>query len=263
MKGNKLIRKLNKAALKVKRASPTILSCISIVGVLGTVAVTAKATTVATARIEHDREEHEKNDLNYDALDILQSSWTYYVPVIAVAGTTISCILIANKLSRKHQAALLSSYMMIQKSYSDYKVKVKELFGTDGANWVSEEIAKDNFVAEENVLEPEKELFYFEYAPGDGYFQSTREDVISALYHSNRNYQLRGYLPLNELLEFLQLKPVDGGNDIGWDSELLCWNGCNWVDFFLDKVQLEDGLECTRIDPDLIPQILWDEDYKE
>lgn len=80
------------------------------------------------------------------------------------------------------------------------------------------------------------------------------------MYHSNRNYQLRGYLPLNELLEFLELKPVDGGNDIGWDFDLLCWNGYNWVDFFLDKVKLEDGLECTRIDPDLIPHILWSEE---
>lgn len=260
MKENKLIKKLNKAAMKVKRASPTILSWISVVGVIGTVAVTAKATAVASAKINNDRDEYEKNDLDYNTLDMVKSSWAYYVPVVAVTGTTITCILIANKLSRKQQAALLSSYMMIQKSYSEYKNKVKELFGTDGANWVSEELAKDKFVGENNVLEPEKELFYFEYAPGDGYFQSTREDVISALYHSNRNYQLRGSLPLNELLEFLQLKPVEGGDDIGWDSDLLCWNGCNWVDFFLDKVKLEDGLECTRIDPDLIPRMLWSDE---
>lgn len=260
MKKNKIIHKLNKTAVKIKRASPTILSILSVAGVIGTTVITTKTTMKAAEKIASDREDIGGDEYGYTKFDAVRSAWIYYIPVVAVTGATVSCILMANHLNRKQQASLVSAYVMLERSYQEHKDKVKELFGSDGASWVSEELTRDRY-EDDIVPDDGKELFFFEYGPNDGYFQSSREDVISALYHVNRNYQLRGYSPLNELLEFLGLEQVDGGDDIGWCSDRLAVDGYVWVDFFLDKVKLEDGLECTRIDPDLIPELLWGDDY--
>ena len=85
-------------------------------------------------------------------------------------------------------------------------------------------------------------LFYDAWS--ERYFESTIEQVITAEYHINRNFVLRGYTVLNELYDFLGLEPTDYGSKLGWAVE----DDILWLDFNHRKTLLDDGLEVYIIE---------------
>ena len=165
-------------------------------------------------------------------------------------------------MNKRHQAALVSAYTLIDSSFKEYKQKLKELYGEETHNNVIDAIAvekaKETYVhgstfastcdlyLEESCGEPV--LFYDEHS--QRYFESTIEQVLNAEYHFNRNYTLRGSACLNELYEFLGLEGTDYGSVLGWavnDDEIY------WVDFNHRKTVLDDGLEVYIIETPFEP----------
>lgn len=101
-----------------------------------------------------------------------------------------------------------------------------------------------------------EKLFYDEFS--NRYFEVTIEQVISAEYHLNRNYTLRGYSVLNELYEFLGLETTDNGSVLGW---MPTDEGEYWIDFNHRKVVMDDGLECYIIEMPFEPKPDFNEWY--
>ena len=52
---------------------------------------------------------------------------------------------------------------------------------------------------------------------------------------------------MNELLDFLDLDNTELGNVFGWSFENATEDGYQWIDFWMEKVTLDDGLEYTII----------------
>ena len=251
----------------VRRSSPTILSVAGVVGVVGTVVVTSKAAIKADSYIRTDSElNHDGDPDAYTTWEAIQSAWTVYLPVVAVGGATIACILCSNGLSRKQQASLTAAYLALSNSYKDYKDRVIELFGEEDEELVRTSLAKDYYEQYKYVPDEDKELFYFEGIVSsentfiDGYFESTQAEVQNAFYHFNRNFVLRGYGSLNELLKFLHLEPVAYGNDIGWSYDLGTEDGYEWIDYHILPTEFDDGLVCNIISTVCEPRLLWSAD---
>ena len=156
-------------------------------------------------------------------------------------------------MNKRQQAALVSAYTLVDSSYKEYKQKVKDIYGQEGHNKIVDAIAVEkadadvvvrgsymcsscDLAAEESCGDPV--LFYEEYS--NRYFETTIEQVLSAEYHLNRNYILRGYTVLNELYEFLGLETTDYGSVLGWAPTD---EGEYWVEFNHRKTVLDDGLE--------------------
>jgi hypothetical protein len=87
----------------------------------------------------------------------------------------------------------------------------------------------------------------------DIYFQAKREDILEAMYHTNRNFQLRGTSSVGEFFAFLPISDEDliaacpNWNKIkdmfGWDAYEFCEGGLvPWIDFDLWHV---DATETT------------------
>lgn len=265
-----IVQTADKALRWLKRSSPTILSVAAVVGVVGTVVVTSKAAVKADLYIRTDSEAAHGDELAYTTLEAIKSAWTCYIPVVAVGGATIACIFCSNALSRKQQAALAAAYVALNKSYTEYKDKVKELFGEDGQAKVRDEIAKDHYKFDD-IYDDSLELFYFEPACGsgvfdadhafsDGYFQSTKAAVQNAFYHANRNFTLRGYEPLNELLDFLNLENVKYGDEVGWSIADGVDDGYAWLDYDITPTTIDEGLVCYIIHMPNEPRLLWSEE---
>lgn len=243
---NKLI---NYSRIFLKRNSSTILTCIGAVGTIATAVLAVKATPKALKVLEEAKEE--KGD-ELTKLDVIKVAGPAYIPTVIVGVSTITCIFGANILNKRQQASLMSAYALVDNSYKDYKKKLKELYGEEAheniVNSVTAEKAKDsNVVAhhlcsvcdlstDENGSNPV--LFYDEY--GKRYFEATIEQVITAEYHLNRNFVLRGFADLNELYEFIGIAQTEFGSAVGWAVE----DDFYWIDFNHRKVELEDGLEC-------------------
>ena len=234
----------------IKRNASTILTCLGGAGVVLTTITAVKATPKALAVLEEAKKEKEE----LTTVEKIKIAGPKYIPTILIGTGTVACIFGANIMNKRHQAALVSAYTLVDSSFKEYKQKLKELYGEETHNNVINAIAVEkadpdvvargsyfgtscDLSTEEACGDPV--LFYEEY--GNRYFESTIEQVISAEYHLNRNYALRGYTVLNELYEFLGLETTDYGSVLGWAPTD---EGEYWVEFNHRKVVLDDGLEC-------------------
>lgn len=248
-----------------KDHSATILTGLGTIGVVVTTALAIKATTKAVQIIEDSKEEKGEE---LTKSEIVKKVGKIYIPTVLSGAATIGCIVGANVLNKKQQASLVSAYALVENSYKEYKNKLKELYGEEAHQEIVEALAIEkaddiyihseclcsncDLALEEHNSKPK--LFYDEY--GKRYFEATIEQVITAEYHLNRNYILRGFSVLNEFYEFLGLEPTKYGSVLGWAP---LDDGMYWIDFNHHKVVLEDGRECYIIEMPFAPSANYDE----
>lgn len=258
---------LKRAGKAFKKATPTILTCISAAGVVVTVVLAVKATPKALKCIEKEKEvKNPENGEKLTRMETIAACWRCYIPAAATGIATIGCIFGANALNRRQQASLVSAYALASRSFNSYKQKVKELYGEEAhkkvmASLAAEKSTKPEISAGSLVqmtslgfedANEEERLFYD--AISDRYFQATISQVLQAEYHLNRNFAIGGgFITLNQFYEFLGISKVKGGDEVGWmvSDELY------WVDFDHQKTVVDDGLngevECYIIDAPFPP----------
>lgn len=236
---------LNHSSRFLKRNASTILTGVGAVGVIGTTVLAVKATPKALALLQEAKEEKGEE---LTKLETIKTAGPVYIPAVIMGASTIACIFGANILNKRHQAALMSAYALLDNSYKDYKKKVVELHGEETDERIRAEIAKDKYDETDVVRneDDEKQLFYDVFS--ERYFEATKERVLNAEYELNREISVGGAAYLNEFYSLLGIPLVDYGDYLGWSSTALhemYWEA--WVDFAHEKVVMDDGLECTLI----------------
>lgn len=247
----------------LKKASPTILSCIGAVGVIATAALAVKATPKAHNLILADsRSRHDGDPYAATKTEAVKACWKCYIPAAATGAATIICIFGANTLNRRQQASLASAYALASRSFNDYKRKVKEIYGEEAHQKIMESLAveqsqKVNVFApggianastlDFNEANEDERLFYDSLS--QRYFQATISQVLQAEYHLNRNMVLGyGFVTLNMFYDFLGLEHIPEGDNLGWYLS----DGLMWIDFNHSKAMVDDGLsgevECYIVD---------------
>lgn len=256
-----------RAGKAFKKATPTILTCISAAGVVVTVVLAVKATPKALKCIEKEKAvKNAENSENLTRMETIAACWRCYIPAVVTGIATIGCIFGANTLNRRQQASLVSAYALASRSFNSYKQKVRELYGEEAHKKVMASLAAEKStkptisagsltqmtsVGFEDANEEER-LFYD--AISDRYFQATISQVLQAEYHLNRNFALSGgFITLNQFYEFLGVSKVRGGDEVGW----MISDSLYWVDFDHQKTVVDDGLngevECYIIDAPFPP----------
>lgn len=256
MNKNQAIQKLlHKSGLCIRKYSPVALSCVASAGVVVTAIAAAKATPRAVALVYADsRKKHDGDPYAYTKKEAFIAAWKCYIPAVAFGASTIACIMGANALNRRQQAALTSAYALVQSSYKEYKDKLKELYGEEAHNAIMDSIISSLDFGED--MEPEvSRTFYDSFS--QRYFESTIEKVIQAEYHLNRNFMFAGVIPLNDFYEFLGLEKTELGDAVGWSS---CNGDIYWIDFNHHRLTLDDGMEFYVIDMVFEPTAEWMED---
>ena len=233
-----------KSKVYLRRNSSTILTGISIIGVITTAVVSAKDTVKATQIWKEVKDNFSDSKEKPTKLDYVKASWKCYIPTVMVCLSTTSCILGANILNKKTQASLISAYTLLDNSYKEDKNKVKTMYGEDANNQIQQAIINDN--CNINDLMDGKKLFF--ETNSNQYFESTLEEVQDAEYLLNRNFAISGAVSLNDFLELLGIPDDKLGKSIGWslDSGAVFY-GYSWIDFDHETVILDDGLECVII----------------
>ena len=255
-----------KVRLGVLRAAPTILSIISIGGIVATAIEAARATPKAMELIQKDSRANHDGDPNaYTKSEAIQSAWKCYIPAALLGASTVMCVLGANILNKKQRTAMTGAYALINSSFQEYKRKNRELNGEEAHKTVMDAIAKEHcedvvitaygFCDNSNLdfgdRNPEDiRLFYDVFSKR--YFDSTVDKVLQAEYHLNRSYMLSGAVTVDEFYKFLGLSPKENEDCIGWSTE----DGIYWIDFDHSKTILEDGTNCYMIDMIFTPYLL-------
>lgn len=249
---------ISKAGVLLKRAgdfaqvnSPTIFAGLAIAGVVGTFAMTMRATLKARDVIEEATaiDPDTGEEVKPDAKDIFCMTWKYYVPPILMTGLTIGCIITSNRILNKRNVALAGLYTVSQDALKEYEQKVEETFGKSKAEKVKDDIAGDM------LLRHPVDRYNIQttgfgntlcYDPlTDRYFWSDVQMIRKIL--NDYNYQLRNEfnLSLNEFYEMMNLNTTKLGEIVGWvidePPELReCYRGasdgtpCFVMDFTID-----------------------------
>lgn len=139
--------------------APTLLTAFAVTGTLTTAYLTGKSTFKAASVI---REEEDRRVLMETSEPLTSTKekaklvWKCYIPPAVSVATTICCMVAANSISGSRLAALAAAYAVSDKNFSEYKGKVKELFGEkkegDVRTAVAQDIVDRNPPTDHNVI---------------------------------------------------------------------------------------------------------------
>ncbi len=234
----------------IKQNKATILSLVSVIGVIATSIFSAKAAA-NLAKSEPNKK---------DKKEFIKTCAKEYAPAIITGVTTIACIVCADTTNRKQKISLTALCAAAVGQYSRYKNKVIDIFGKDAHDKIMKELtvekAKKTHLSSPSIVGESsleindgletKRLFYDSFS--ERYFESTIDRVLQAEYHLNRNFALGGYVPLDDFYKFLGLEPYSKAYpsdfEYGWAASM----GYAWIDFNHTKCILDGGLECYIID---------------
>lgn len=233
--------------MKKPKLTPFAITVIGAFGVVATAFLSARGTLRADDRLQRERGIKMKDipelerDEKIDALVVTAPS---YLPAIISGAATLICIFGANSMSRKQQASLASAYALLDRSFREYRAKVKELIGEEKEGDIRAEIAKDHYHIGAFDPGPGEQLFY-DYTTGE-YFESSFLLVVDAEYQLNRKLATEGCVSLREYCDMLGIDSGPWADQVGWTLQNE-FAGYSWIEFEHELVILQDGLECYII----------------
>lgn len=238
-----------KVKLSTAKHSPEILIGIGVAGFITTTVLAVKATPKALDLIA--RADDEKFDNGHGEhltkVEVIKVAWKPYIPVAVTGVVSIACVIGANSVNSKRNAALATAYQLSTAALNEYKDKVIETIGEKKEQTIREKISKDrieqNPVANNTV-----------YVTGDGdslflepiskrYFKSDIErirSVINTLNETMYNDPF-GNISLSDFYDDIGLERTDISDDIGWNIA----NGSIKVEFH--PAMSDNGKPCLAL----------------
>lgn len=203
----------------ITKHSPEILVGVGITGMLTTVVLAVKATPKALTLIEEKKEERDVEKLT--PAETVKATWKCYIPAAVTGVLSTACIIGASAVNAKRNAALATAYTLSETALKEYKAKVIETIGEKKEEAIRDAIVQDKV---ENDPVSNKEVIYTGRGEtlcydvsGGRYFMSDRETIRRIENDLNKRMLSEHYISLNEFYYELGLKPVDNGDELGWN----------------------------------------------
>lgn len=219
--------------------APTLLTAFAVTGTLTTAYLTGKATFKASDILVREAEVRvlqEKQPPPPTTKDKVKLVWKCYIPPAISVATTIGCMVAANSISTSRLAAIAAAYAVSDRNFTEYKDKVKEMFGDKKASDVRAAVNQDA-VNNTPVINVERghggdtlclDKWTGRYFTSDMQtIRATENDINKGLFHgSNR------IATLGDFYQSLGLSVPKCAEEIGW-------NGDSAVDLIFDSVLRE------------------------
>jgi hypothetical protein len=249
-----LLRHVDKAKFLVTDNSTTILTAVSVVGTVSTAVLTGRATFKAAQLIEQEERAIEKlvGEENGDVLIPVELTlvgkikliWREYIPPTGVMVTTITCIIVANKIASKKIAALALAGGISERALQEYKSKVVEKLGERQDTKIRDQIAQERVSdhpvnSRELILAGTGEVLCYDMLTGR-YFQSTMEEIKRA--ENKINHELNNHMnaSLSEFYDEIGLPATPYTDSVGWNAN-------NIVKLQFSAVMSTDDRPCLAI----------------
>lgn len=249
---------LTKVAQQVHRAkfllddhSTTILSAVAVGGTVVTAVMTGRASFKAAEIIAREKEELQSEGkfpdtkLDFSKTEKVKLVWTQYLPPVAIGVTTITCIIVANKISSKKIAALAVAGGISERALQEYKDKVVEKIGAREDRKIRDEIAQDRVTnnpvnSREILIAGTGEVLCYDMTTGR-YFQSTVEEIKRA--ENKVNYELIHFMScsLSHFYDEIGLPSTSYTDSVGWNTN-------NHMEVLFSTTMSTDGRPCIAID---------------
>jgi len=264
----------------ITRNSPTILTGVAVAGLVTTTVLGIRATPKALALIDdyvwnkyetevEDQEEMSfaewlgvdtdgyswRDKTNYlSRKETIKLTWKTYVPTVAVGTITIACIIGANHISLRRNAALASLYGLTEAAFKEYQTKVVETIGKNKELKIRDEVSADRLKknppgANEVIFTGKGVVLCYDSLSGR-YFKSDIEQIRRTVNELNRDLMSDMFLSVNEFYYAIGLSGIKLGDQMGWDID----KGLLEIDF---SAQLsEEGEPCLVLNYSIEPRYM-------
>lgn len=227
---------LNTAKHVMKKRSPEILTGIGIAGMVTTVVLAVKATPKAMKLIEEEKrfkekeaheggiftKEDEKYAFNLTPIETVKAAWKPYIPAAVTGVASIACLIGANSVHVRRNAALATAYQLSTTALADYREKVVETIGEKKETAIRDKVAKkqieENPANNSTIIMTGKGNTLIYDSHSDRYFRSDIDKIRNAVLTLNEK-MVNGnemYISLNDFYDEIGLKHTDAGDMIGW-----------------------------------------------
>lgn len=224
----KLSSLIGSAKHLLKSNSTTILSALSVSGVVGTVYLTRRATLAEVAIVERDMElrQDENGDVPYlGRMYYPKLLWKSYIPVAVTATATVGCIIAAQKSGNRRTAAAQAAFAVTERAFSEYRDKVVEEIGEHKERSIRDKLAQDRVdkipPSEAMLLMSDagKVIFRENFSGRD--FICDMETVRKAVNELNARLLREDYATLDDLYHILGLPQTAQSPYFGWKTPRL------------------------------------------
>lgn len=239
----------------ISKHSPEILTGLGITGMITTTVLAVKATPKALKLIEEA--EREKQEPLTKA-EKVKACWKCYIPATTSGIFSAACLIGANSVNARRNAALATAYKISEKALTEYQEKVTETIGEKKEKTIREKIDKDhierNPVSKNEVLIAKGgDTLCYDSLSGR-YFKSEIEAIRRAENTLNKRIlsDICGSLSLNEFYDEIGLDHIDIGYEMGWNVN-------NLIDIRISSHIADDDRPCVVIGHDNRPEYNFDQ----
>lgn len=231
--------------LSVAKHSPEILTGIGIAGMITTTILAVKATPKALQLIEAKKQEEAVDKLT--PVETVKTTWKCYIPAATTGVASIACLIGANSVNAKRNAALATAYKLSETAFSEYREKVIETAGAKKEKQVRDKVAQqkldDQPITKTEVIVTEKGNTRILEPLSMRYFKSDRELVKKAENILNKRmlHDMFGYVSVNDLYDEIGLDHTELGDSMGWNVNQL-------IDLDFSPGIADDGEPCLVLD---------------
>lgn len=228
-----------------KEHFPLILSAAAGIGTLATAYLTAKASFEA-ARIIDNYEELNgtSDDLKERLIERTKLVWKLYIPAGIATGSTIICIIGANKTEAKKTLAAQTAFTVSERVYSEYRDKVIEEYGRNKDQSIRDKIAdervKETAPSKDLVIAGPGNVLCCELFTGR-YFNSDMETLRKSENKLNKKLITHDYATMDDFYYMVGLSRTTTSGQLGWRSSKL-------MELQFSTVLTEDGRPCLAFE---------------
>lgn len=228
---------LNSLSRQLKDHAPEILSGIAVGGVI--------TTGVLAAKAQKKVEEQERiGGTPADFAGKVKEHWKTYIPPALSGVATIACVIGANQIGMRRNAALLGAYTLADTTFREYKEAVAEELGKD-----KDQKIRDRAAAKAMEEHPHENSQVIITGGGE---QLCRDDLTGRYFRSDIERIRRAandvdtqtlqdlYVDHNRFYELLGLPSVRVGDALGWNVD-------RRIDLVFSSHLAEDGTPCLNV----------------
>lgn len=236
----------------VVKHSPEILVGIGISGLFATTVLAVRATPKALELIEKASQEKEVPVEELTPIEKTKACWKCYIPAAVTGVLSAGCIIGAQSVNARRNAALAAAYTLSDTALREYQAKVTEVIGEKKDQLIrdkmSEDKIKNNPVSKNEVIITTKgdTLCYDELS--GRYFKSDIDKIKRAVNEINRQINLDMYASLNDFYDELDLDHTQIGYDLGWNLD------SGLVDVYFSSQLADDGTPCIVMNHRVAPK---------
>lgn len=238
--------------LAAKKHSPEILTGVGIAGMLTTVVLAVQATPKALRLIDEKKADIPEEE-KLPRIEVVKAAWKVYVPAVLTGILSTICLIGANSVNQRRNAAIAAAYSLSESALKEYREKVIETIGERKEQTIRDDIAKDRITenpVREVIVSDRGSTLCYDSLSGR-YFKSDIEKLRRIVNDLNRRMRDEMFISLNDFycaVDNPDLGPTKLGDMLGWNIDK------GYIDLNFSSQLTTDGIPCLVLDYTVVPE---------